>query len=1010
MNHLKIITTFFILFSSSITFAQLGFCTGSKGEPIFTENFGNGTSYGPALPAGTTNYNFVVGNPNDGSYTLYYRTNLYSTWHYSLDHTPDSTNGVNGKALIVNANASTTGDFYKRVVSGLCVNTTFEFSAWVMNVYNPGSGFCGASEIPINVRFEIWNDTETVLLGSGDTGNIMGTAAPIWQQFALVFTTGSETSVVLKMKNNGVGGCGNDLAIDDIEFRACGELTTISSPPIAGQTFQACSNEAPFSLTFQAATTGSSPHFYQWQSSNDGITWTDISGANSASYTASNITSTSYFRTKAAQDIANVNNSFCSTISNVYAVSFLNSPALPTSNGNVEICSSDPFPILSVTASATSGVNWYDAPTGGNLLQSNSSTYTPTAAGIYYAETYDLTSNCISTTRIPVELTIVPLPTATISSTSPICAGNSTVVSFSGTPNAAITYKIDGGTDQFITLNASGSASINTPILNANSTYSLVSIASPISASCNQTISGSVTIVVNQPPTASISGESSLCSGDNGTIQFIGTPNATVFYTINGGPSQFSVLNATGEKAVAISNITTTTVVTLTEVRTTGASGCSQTLNQFITFTIVPLPIATISTNPTAVCAGNTTVFTFTGTPNTKVTYTENGGPNQTIDLNASGTATVTSQVINSATTYQLVSVELLQSPFCFQSASDSATVSINPTPIATFSGDVAYCSGETTAISLASNLAGTTFTWTVVQNGISGATAGNGNLINQLLSTNNGDGTAIYTVTPLYNGCAGSPITIEVDVFAIPNPSLNDGAICLLSGNTAAQPYVLDTGLSSSDYSFEWYFEDVLIPTANDSTYEAFQIGEYAVVATNLISGCVSPLETAMVTESVLGESLLIEQSEAFSDNPTITVTVVGGIGPFYYQLDDFGYQTSNVFTNVAPGFHTITVVDDSLCTNLTGTATIINYPKFFTPNGDGYNDTWNISGVDGSSIIYIFDRYGKLLKQISPLGTGWDGTHNGQPVFSSDYWFMIDYPENGIPKTFKSHFSLKR
>ena len=164
------------------------------------------------------------------------------------------------------------------------------------------------------------------------------------------------------------------------------------------------------------------------------------------------------------------------------------------------------------------------------------------------------------------------------------------------------------------------------------------------------------------------------------------------------------------------------------------------------------------------------------------------------------------------------------------------------------------------------------------------------------------------------------------------------------------------------------------------------------------------------MVTQSVLGDSLLIEQSEAFSENPTITVTVVGGQGPFYYQLDDFGFQTSNVFTNVAPGLHTIMVVDESLCTNLTGTATIINYPKFFTPNGDGYNDTWNISGVDGASEIYIFDRYGKLLKQISPLGTGWDGTHNGNPVFANDYWFVINFPENGIPKTFKSHFSLKR
>jgi gliding motility-associated-like protein len=95
-----------------------------------------------------------------------------------------------------------------------------------------------------------------------------------------------------------------------------------------------------------------------------------------------------------------------------------------------------------------------------------------------------------------------------------------------------------------------------------------------------------------------------------------------------------------------------------------------------------------------------------------------------------------------------------------------------------------------------------------------------------------------------------------------------------------------------------------------------------------------------------------------------------------------------------------------------------IINYPHFFTPNGDGVNDTWNITGLNDqeSAKIYIFDRYGKLLKQISPkINGGWDGTFNGQPLPTTDYWFTVDYYEidiNGtfVPKQFKAHFSLKR
>ena len=90
-----------------------------------------------------------------------------------------------------------------------------------------------------------------------------------------------------------------------------------------------------------------------------------------------------------------------------------------------------------------------------------------------------------------------------------------------------------------------------------------------------------------------------------------------------------------------------------------------------------------------------------------------------------------------------------------------------------------------------------------------------------------------------------------------------------------------------------------------------------------------------------------------------------------------DFGpFQTSNVFNNVASGWHTVTVKDTSGCGIATLDVLVINYPKYFTPNGDGFHDTWNITDLKdlGNSMIYIFDRYGKLLKQIWPDKAGWD------------------------------------
>lgn len=423
--------------------AQLGFCTGSKGDPVFTEDFGTGTGFGPALPAGTTNYNFVSTVPNDGEYTLSNSTAMNGNWVNRQDHTP---NDANGKAFIVNA-SFTAGEFYRRTVSGLCVNTTFEFSAWVINAYNPASNACGGTGIPVNVKFQIWDQTETTLLKEGDTGNIQGSANADWVQYALTFTVlPGQTSVVLKMLNNGAGGCGNDLAIDDIMFRSCGDIASVTSGTAA--VVEACSNDLPMSLNLQLNISGTGPHVFQWQSSPDGTTWTDVAGATSQNYATPPLNASGYYRVKIAQDIANLNNPYCYTVSDSFHFYVLPQPAPPASGGNIGSCSDDPaIPALSVTSTAAT-VNWYDAPTGGNLLGTGL-TYQASVAGTYYAEA--VSGSCISPTRTAVTLSLFPSPVFPENPPSPIhiCQGDTAIldagltgVSYSWSPGNANTQTI----------------------------------------------------------------------------------------------------------------------------------------------------------------------------------------------------------------------------------------------------------------------------------------------------------------------------------------------------------------------------------------------------------------------------------------------------------------------------------------------------------------------------------------------------------------------------------------
>ncbi|MBX2845283.1 MAG: hypothetical protein KTR13_03635, partial [Saprospiraceae bacterium] len=240
--------TLLLVFAGIPVFAQL--CQGNFSEPVFAEDFGQrgntGATYGPPLAPGETTYNYFAGpNVQDGSYTITDNpVNALSVFHSVQDRTPDD---INGYMMVVNSDFDP-GEFYRKRVTGLCENTLFEFSAWVLNVL-PDNNNCGPNSILPNIRFEV-RSTAGALIAFAETGNVQETVSPQWVQYGVAFTTdASTTEVDVVMFNNAPGGCGNDLAIDDIEFRACGDVAEIAS--ISGNG-EFCDDAVPASLGLEA--------------------------------------------------------------------------------------------------------------------------------------------------------------------------------------------------------------------------------------------------------------------------------------------------------------------------------------------------------------------------------------------------------------------------------------------------------------------------------------------------------------------------------------------------------------------------------------------------------------------------------------------------------------------------------------------------------------------------------------------------------------------------------------
>ncbi|MEN9337534.1 MAG: hypothetical protein RLZZ500_2521 [Bacteroidota bacterium] len=294
----------------------------------------------------------------------------------------------------------------------------------------------------------------------------------------------------------------------------------------------------------------------------------------------------------------------------------------------------------------------------------------------------------------------------------------------------------------------------------------------------------------------------------------------------------------------------------------------------------------------------------------------------------------------------------------------------------------------------------------------LANGTVYNTNLPNPFTS---GTQNVLVTVTnPINTSC---PVTSTLAFVVNPLPMVDINAQgwddTLVCTNLPNFTVTLDAGVTNpsliSNYTYQWYFNSNLLPGETGYTITVNQEGVYSVLVSNAI-GC-PVTRTITVNSSVIATINSVDVVD-LSEINTITVNVTGN-GDYVYSLDEsYGpYQTSPIFYGVAMGVHTVFVKDLNGCGIAEYTVYVLGVPAYFTPNGDGFNDTWNIKGLNptlnGTTEILIFDRYGKLIKQIAPQGAGWDGTYNGYPVNADDYWYFIKL---GDGRTAKGHFAIKR
>ncbi|WP_106794203.1 T9SS type B sorting domain-containing protein [Aquimarina sp. Aq78] len=262
-------------------------------------------------------------------------------------------------------------------------------------------------------------------------------------------------------------------------------------------------------------------------------------------------------------------------------------------------------------------------------------------------------------------------------------------------------------------------------------------------------------------------------------------------------------------------------------------------------------------------------------------------------------------------------------------------------------------------------------------------------------------DVAGVYTYTVTNGACEIDTSKVNVKVNEIPNAGEDISINVCINSNSIN---LFDNLNGTPDTGGVW------TPSLSSGTGIFNPLLDTAGIYTYTIDNRVCGTDTSQVNVSIIEVEPITDYNiniVELNDNNSVEITINSNLN-YEYSIDGINYQTSNIFRYLKGGDYTVYVREVNGCGILEEIISVLGYPKYFTPNGDSIHDYWQIKGIKlyPNSIIRIYDRYGKLLKEIDSNSIGWDGIYNGRLMPSTEYWFSINIDN----KLYNGHFSLIR